>query len=106
MSKRRPYRKFTKDFKLQAIRLADSGTKPVIQIARELDIRVNQIYKWKQQLLEKEDKAFSRTESTRPSKKQSSAELELQQLKKENERLKGENDILKKAAAYFARELK
>lgn len=103
---RRPYRKFTKEFKLEAIRLSESGIKPVTQIARELDVRVNQIYKWKKQLMEKEGKAFSRTKTKDSSRKPTDLKSELERLQKENERLQGENDILKKAAAYFARELK
>ena len=49
MSKR-AYKTYTKEFKLEAIRLADEADKPVTQVARELGLRVNQIYKWKEQL--------------------------------------------------------
>ena len=38
---------YTKEFKLEAMRLADESGKPVMQVARELGLRVNQIYKWK-----------------------------------------------------------
>jgi len=48
MSKR-AYKTYTKEFKLEAIRLADESGKPVTQVARELGLRVNQIYKWKEQ---------------------------------------------------------
>lgn len=44
---KREYRRFTKEFKLEAIRLAEESEKPVTQVARELGLRVNQIYKWK-----------------------------------------------------------
>ena len=36
--KRQPYRKFSKEFKIEAVRLAEESDKPVTQIARELDI--------------------------------------------------------------------
>jgi len=45
MSKR-AYKTYTKEFKLEVIRLADESGKPVKQVARELGLRVNQIYKW------------------------------------------------------------
>ncbi len=44
---KRQYRTFSKEFKLEAIRLAEESNKPVTQVARELGIRVNQIGKWK-----------------------------------------------------------
>jgi len=46
MSKR-TYQRFSKEFKLEAIRLAAESERPVTQVARELGLRVNQIYKWK-----------------------------------------------------------
>ena len=42
MSKRQ-YKTYSKEFKLEAIRLADESDKPVTQVARELGLRVNQI---------------------------------------------------------------
>ena len=103
----RTYRKFTKEFKLQAIQQMELSDKPVTQIARELDIRVNQIYKWKRQMTEKADKAFSKTLSSIDVIEQDSAvelKQEIARLRKENIRLKADRDILKKAAAYFAQE--
>ena len=58
MSKR-AYKAYTKEFKVEAIRLAAESDKPVTQVARELGVRVNQIYKWRKQLEEKQDSAFS-----------------------------------------------
>lgn len=97
---KRQYRRFTKEFKLEAIRLADEADKPVTEVARELGIRVNQIYKWKRQLETKQDEAFP------GHGKQLGEAGELTHLKREIARLKEENEILKKAAAYFAREAK
>jgi transposase len=95
----RKYKRYSKEFKLEAVRLAESADKPVTEVARELGIRVNQIYKWKQEVEAKTDAAF-------PGKgRQSGRAAELSQLRKENERLRLENEILKKAAAYFAKEL-
>jgi len=40
---------FSREFKLEAIRLLEEGKKPAADIARELGIRRNQLYKWKEQ---------------------------------------------------------
>jgi len=53
-----PYKRYSKEFKLEAIRLAGESDKPVTVVARELGLRVNQIYKWKQQLEAKGEGAF------------------------------------------------
>ena len=101
MKHRKPYKTYTKEFKQEAVRLMESTDKPAAEVAMELGIRRNQLYKWKQQLALKGEAAFSG--GGRPSTDNQS---ELASLKRENERLKEENEILKKAAAYFARELK
>lgn len=102
----RKYKRYTQEFKLAAIRQLNESDKPVVQLARELGIRVNQIYKWKKQLDEKSDKAFSRTQKrTKPAESMSDKDLEIKELKKRVERLEAEKTILKKAAAYFAKEL-
>ena len=54
---RKPYQRYSKAFKLEAIRLAEETDKSVTQVARELGIRVNQIYNWKQQLESKGESA-------------------------------------------------
>ncbi len=51
MTKRTTY---TKEFKLEAIRLLEAGDKPGTQIARELGIRRNMLYKWQDQLSNKQ----------------------------------------------------
>jgi len=102
VTKRKPYKTFTKEFKIEAIRLMDESDRPSAEIAMQLGIRRNQLYKWKDQLNDKGDKAFP-NKTGRPQKDQQS---ELSALIQENRRLKEENEILKKAAAYFARELK
>jgi len=102
MSKQRTYKTFTREFKLEAVRMMDKEDRPAAEVARELGIRRNQLYKWKEQLSQKGDDAFTRA-AGRPRKEEQS---DLATLRQENERLKEENEILKKAAAYFARELK
>jgi transposase len=99
--KRKPYQTFTKEFKQEAVRLMDTSNRPSMEIAMELGIRRNQLYKWKEQLDSKGDEAFK--SRGRPKKENQSELVTLQQ---ENDRLREEVEILKKAAAYFARELK
>ena len=55
MKKRTTY---TKEFKLEAIKLLEAGDKPGAQIARELGVRRNMLYKWQEQLSSKGDSAF------------------------------------------------
>ena len=94
---RRAYRRFSKEFKQEAIRLADESGMPKAQVARELGIRVNQIGKWRKQLEEQQAGA--------PSDKgrQAGLDTELKRLRRELADAREENEILKKAAAYFAR---
>jgi len=97
--KRKSYKQYSREFKLEAIRLAEIGDKTASQVARELGIRVNQLWKWQQQL-EAEVPAGGPAKRGRP------ADGEVARLRRENGRLKEENEILKKAAMYFARESK
>jgi transposase len=93
--------RFTKEFKLEAIKLMEAGEKPATQLALELGIRRNQLHKWQAQLRSKgEVNAFRG-----PGAKPLSDYTEVEQLKRELKRVTEERDILKKAAAYFAREL-
>lgn len=100
-SKRKPYKSYTREFKLEALRLMASSDKPASEIAMELGLRRNQLYKWKEQLDQKGEAAFAGR--GRPKK---DSQNELTTLKQENAQLKEEIEILKKAAAYFAKELK
>ena len=88
---------FSSEFKREAVRLLDTSQKPPADLARELGVRRNQLYKWKEQLGKRGAQAFPGT-GKRPD--------ELARLRKELEQVKEERDILKKAAAYFAKELK
>ena len=98
MSKRGRY---SKEFKFEALRLLSLGEKPASELAMELGIKRTLLYRWRDQASQKGDFAFSG--SGRPKNDQLS---EVARLKKENAILREERDILKKAAAYFARDLK
>jgi transposase len=92
--------RFTKDYKIEAVRLLQAGQKPAAQLALELGVRRNQLYKWKDQLASKGDAAFAGS-----GRKPAAQASEVARLKRELARVSEERDILKKAAAYFAREL-
>jgi transposase len=96
------YQSYSKEFKLEAIRLAAASDKPVTQVARELGLRVNQIYKWKKQLEEKQDGAFS-GKPGRPAKDQDK-DAEIRRLKKALTDSQEENEFLKKTAMLFAKQ--
>jgi transposase len=91
--------RFTAEYKHEAIRLMRTSGKPVAAVARELGIPRNRLYKWAQDAEKKGDLAF------RGSGRPKVGSDELATLKRELARVKEENEILKKAAAYFARQL-
>ena len=91
----------TKEFKLEAIRLLNEGKKPLAEIARELGVKRTLLYRWRDQLNSGQEKAFRG-----PGRPKSDEMSELSRLRQELKDLKEERDILKKAAAYFAKDLK
>ena len=94
--------RYSKEFKQEAIRLLNEGDNPASEIALQLGVKRTLLYRWRDQMREKGDTAFS----NRPGRPTREQESELTRLRRENRELKEERDILKKAAAYFARDLK
>ena len=99
MKKRGPY---PKEFKLEAVRLLNEGGKPASEIAMQLGIKRTLLYRWRDQSNESGAEAFNKS-AGRPKADQRG---ELDRLRQELKAVKEERDILKKAAAYFARDLK
>jgi transposase len=95
---RKPYTRYSREFKLEAVRRAALGEKPRAQIARALGIRVGHLRDWRLQFEEE-----ARTGITHP---RPAVGQDLEQLRRENAKLKVENEILEKAAIYFAGESK
>jgi len=95
----RKRKQFTSEFKREAVRLMERSGKPSSDLARELGVRRNQLYKWKEQLDKGGSKAFPGA-----GRHHGKAD-EVTRLRRELEKVKEERDILKKAAAYFAKEL-
>jgi transposase len=99
MTKRK---RFTPEFKKEAVRLLESGDKPGATIARELGIARNQLYKWQEQINKQGEHVFPG--SGRPSSDNKQKD-EIARLKRELAKAKEDTEILKKAAAFFAKEL-
>jgi transposase len=92
---KRTRRVFTETFKAEAIRLAKSGDGNLAAVARDLDVHVTTLRDW----VLRAQQPQTDSETLSPSEKQ-----ELLQLRKDNAVLKMEREILKKAAAFFAKE--
>ncbi len=94
--KRRPRRNFTDEFKANAARLVLDEHKSVSQVARDLDLTASALGEWVKRA--QADRTHGRTGLTTEER------AELARLRKENRELKLERDILKKCAAFFAKE--
>ena len=96
MSKRNR-RKFTNEFKEEAVKLVTEQGYLVSEAARNLGIHENLLGRWKRELGDLESGSLSGDSPM-------ALKAELIRLRKENKRLKMEREILKKAAAFFAKE--
>jgi transposase len=95
-------RQFTREFKLEAARLASAGERPLSQVARELGVRPDMLRKWKRQA---EARGGAPVGDVFPGNGTlTSADEALRRLRRENAQLREEREILKQAAAFFARE--
>ena len=91
-------RQYTKEFKLEAVRLAEESKKPLSQVARELGIRADMLRAWKRQVEGVGSQDAFPGNGTLPG-----TEEENRRLRRELEVVRQERDFLKKAAAYFAK---
>ena len=89
---------FTSEFKVEAVRLVSERGVSVAQAARDLDLHENMLRKWVRERASDAQHAFPGHGHMKPE------QAEIARLKKEVSKLKMERDILKKAAAYFAKE--
>ncbi len=91
-------KRYTREFKIETVKLITGSDNSVTEIAADMGIHPNTLYKWVRQYSEKPQEAFPGTGHMT-----SDAEM-IRQLKRENERLKMERDILKKAMAIFSKD--
>lgn len=89
-------RAFTEEFKAGAVRLVLDEGKTIAQVARDLDLSANSVATWVSHA--RADRTKGKTGLTTEER------AELARLRKENRELRMERDILKKAAAFFAKE--
>jgi transposase len=94
-TEQRTRRKYTDDFKRDAVALITEQGYKVSEASRSLDVGENQLRRWKQQFEEATGGGLNEDERE-----------ELKRLRKENRLLRMEKEILKKASAYFAKEMK
>ncbi len=90
-------RVFTKEFKIEAVRLAETSGKPITELARELGVSDSTIHNWRKELAQHGRDAFPGSGHQTP------LEEENRRLKRELEIAKQERDILKKAIIVFSR---
>jgi|SRR6185503_11918654 transposase len=96
---KRKRRTFTPEFKAEAVRLCQVGDRSVAQIAKSLDLTETALREW----IKRAD-ADGGNVAVQKETLSSREREELLHLRKENKRLQAERDILKKAAAFFAKE--
>lgn len=95
-------RVFTREFKLEAVRLVIEGKRSVSEIAASLGVRPSMLRDWRRQV-EGRPRAIAK-KLFRGNGQAVSQEEEINRLRRENESLREELDFLKKAAAYFAKD--
>ncbi len=96
MGQKRVYKQYSKEFKEEAVALVREQGYSVLEAAKSLGITSKILYRWKGQIESQLDgKSLSADERE-----------ELKRLRKENKNLRMEKEILKKASAFFAKEMK
>ena len=91
-------RKFTREFKVEAVKLVRERGVSFAQASRDLGVHENVLRKWAQAFAGDPQHSFPGQGQMKPE------QLEIERLRREVTKLKAERDILKKAAAYFAKE--
>ena len=94
---RRKRRAFTPEFRAEAVRLCKVGDRSIRQVAKDLDLTENSLREWVK-------RADINAGNGPPGALTTAEREELVRLRRENKRLTMEREILKKAAAFFAKE--
>ena len=96
MGQKRAYKQYTKEFKDEAVALVLEQGYSVPKASESLGIATNMLYRWKDQFEQKRD-GVALSEDERD---------ELKRLRRETKELRMEKEILKKASAFFAKQMK
>lgn len=91
-------KRYTREFKREAVRLANESSLPMTQVARQLGIHRNMLANWRKEMAELGDRAFPGGLAG------SASEEEMENLRQEVKMLRQERDILKKALEIISRE--
>ena len=93
----KPHRRFTGDFEAEAVRLVETSGRTQKEIATDLGIGLSTLRRWL-------DRRGERELEAPPADRQEDLAAELKRLRRENESLRQEREILKRAATFFAKE--
>lgn len=96
MGQKRTYKQYPREFKEEAVALIIEQNYSVADAAKAVGVNPNMLYNWKQKI-EEERQGVVISENERE---------ELKRLRKENKELRMEKEILKKASAFFAKEMR
>jgi len=88
-------RKFSAEFKREAVELTRAASASVSQVARDIGVNANQLTRWRRELIEAKDKAVKGAGVPR--------DQEIATLRRDLARVRKERDFLRDAAAYFAK---
>jgi transposase len=94
------WRIFSHEFKVEAVRLVQERGVSIAQASRDLGLNDSVLRRWIREKSSDPSQAFPRHGQMKAD------ELEVEKLRRDVVRLRAERDILKKAAAYFAKEVK
>lgn len=96
-TEKKPRKTYTREYKIEAVRMTTEGGVPVAQAARDLEINENTLHNWRRQF---------RQWGAAPNagKEALSQAEEIQRLRRDNAKLREERDFLKKAAVWLAKE--
>jgi len=97
MSEKEVRRRFSREFKEEAVRLVTEGRRPISEVARNLGVHENSLYRWVRQHAEDPAGCFPGKGHLKP------ADEELARLRRELADMKEEREILKKALAIFSK---
>lgn len=93
-------KRYTREFKVEAVRLSEESELPLNALADELGVHVNTLCAWRRQFSEAGEEAFPGHGKLAP------ADEEVRRLRRELAQVQQERDILKKAISFFAKESK
>lgn len=96
-TEKKPRKSYSREFKIEAVRMTTEGGISVAQAARDLEVNENTLHNWRRQF---------RQWGAAPnaSKEALSQAEEIQRLRRDNAKLREERDFLKKAAVWLAKE--